>query len=104
MRRFTGTGVNGCHNGMSRKRGFHGGVCLGIADFSDRHNVGIESECRNHQFFLRDVVSTVIARSGERMHDIILYLAEAVPLDEKQFACAGFDGVDTLVIGNAPEQ
>ena len=104
VRRLTGTGVNGCHNGMSRKRGFHGGVCLGIADFSDRHNVGIESECRNHQFFLRNVVSTVVTRSGKRMHDIILYLSEAVPLDKKQLACAGFDGVDTLVIGNAPEQ
>ena len=38
------------------------------------------------------------------MHDIILYLSETVPFDEKQLACAGLDGVDTLVIGNAPEQ
>lgn len=38
------------------------------------------------------------------MHHIVLHLAKAVSLDKKQLSCSAFDGVDTLVIGDASEQ
>ena len=89
---------------MVGRAGFDGTVRFPVAHFSDTDNIRVETECRHKQLCLRNVICLVIRRAGDGMHHIVDNLPCSVPLDKRQFSCARFNGIDTLIIRNPGKQ
>ena len=104
MRKAPAPAMNGGYHRMVGRAGFDGTVCFPVAHLSDTDNVRVETECRHKQLCLRDVICLVIRRAGDGMHHIVDNLPCSVPLDKRQFPCARFDGIDTLIVRNSGKQ
>ena len=98
---FCRTGVYRSHYRVSGKGCFHGGVCFRISNLTDNDNVGVETKSRHNEVLLCDVVGIILGGTRQRVYHVIDGFTEAVLLDEEQLSCAGLNGVNTLVIGNA---